>query len=205
VTDLYEDVVEEKSYDQDTDNFFIVYNGAMSPRGNAAQERQSATAALGGSGLVDLKDRYIHHGLFNNKVSLITRIMYGGGAVTEFITDSVDPETGAVTVRQDVKEAIDLAIEEIKNKMQNENLKPIFSSAGYGQYMIGADDVTSEIIGDPIAKETFVYLSKKLLEVGYINPNFIEKAEGVKEVSKVTNQPVTDEDFMDLMNKCFNL
>jgi len=205
VTDTYDDVIEEKELAEDDSNFFMVYNGATSPRGNIYQERPSATAAPGGKGSVDLKDRFIHHSEYTNKVGLITRLTYGGGTTVEFITDEIDPETGAASVRPEIKEAIDLGIEEIKNKIEKENLKPRFSSAGYGQYMIGADDMTSEIIGDPIAKETFIYLSKKLLELGYINPNFIEKAEGLKDVASATKQPVTDEEFVDLMNKCFNI
>jgi len=205
VTEVYDDVVAEVDNVEDEGNFFMVYNGAVSPRGNIYQERTSATAAPGGRGSVDLKDRFIHHAEYTNKVGLISRLMYGGGTTAEFITDAIDSETGAAIVRPEIKEAIDISIEEIKNKIEVEKLNPRFSSSGYGQYMIGADDMTGEIIGDPIAKETFIYLSKKLLELGYINPNFIEKAEGLKEVAKATQQPITDEEFMDLMNKCFNL
>jgi hypothetical protein len=186
------------------DNFFLVYNGATSPRGNLAQERSSSTADREGKGKIDFRDRLIHHGMYNNKVGLISRLTYGGGKVTEFITDDI-AEDGKATVNPEIKAAIDSSIEQIKIKMAA-GQSPRFNKSGYGQYMIGANDTTNEIIGDPIAKETFIYLSKQLLEnFGYINPNFIKNAEGIKDVVRVTKQPVSDEQYNDMMNKCFNL
>jgi len=202
----YEEVAEEEVEQVDEDGeFFLVYNGVVKPGVSLANEGSSATAAPGGRGKIDLKDRYIHHGLYNNKVGLISRLSYRGGQMTEFITDDVDPVTGVASVNPEIKQAIDQTIEEMLLKQQ-QGYNPVFSKAGYGQYMIGANDTTNEIIGDPVAKETFIYLSKQLLEnFGYINPNFIKKAEGLKEVVRVTNQPVSDDQFRDMMNKCFNL
>lgn len=129
----------------------------------------------------------------------------------EFFYDDVD-ESGKHTINPDVKAAIDESIE-ITIKMRDEKrLIPVFSKAGYGQYMIGADDSTGKMfkdkngnnIGIAVAPETFKYLSTRLLEeFGYINPNFVREAEGIKEIVRVVKQPITDEEYSDLMNKCF--
>jgi hypothetical protein len=206
VDTAYEDMDEgpEEITEEDS-QFFLVYNGVVKPGASLAQEGSSATVAPGGKGKIDLRDRFIHHGLFNNKVGLTTRLSYRGGQMNEFITDDIDPVTGVASINPEVKEAIDNEIQQMLVK-QEAGFKPMFNKSGYGQYMIGANDTTNEIIGDPVAKETFIYLSKQLLEnFGYINPNFIAKAEGLKEIVKVTKQPVSDEQFRDMMNKCFNL
>lgn len=184
-------------------DIFPVYNGALNPRDNVAQEGLASPLNPKGD-KINLKDKFIHHSAYTNKVGLISRLGYGGGRKNEFITDGVN-EDGKATVRPEVKAAIDRSIDAIKHKVAL-GLKPLFSQQGYGQYMIGADDVTGEIVGDPIAKETFKYLSTRLMEeFGYINPNFIKNAEGLKEVVRVTEQPFTDEQFRDMMNKCFNI
>jgi hypothetical protein len=121
-----------------------------------------------------------------------------------------DAEEGGV--RPEVRKAIDESIDNIKKMRDEKGLQPVFSKAGYGQYMIGADDTTGKMftdkagnkIGIAVAPETFKYLSTKLLEeFGYINPNFVKEAEGVIEVVRVAKQPITDEEYHDLMNKCF--
>jgi hypothetical protein len=121
-----------------------------------------------------------------------------------------DAEEGGV--RPEVRKAIDESIENIKKMRDEKGLQPVFSKVGYGQYMIGADDTTGKMFTDKAgnkigiagAPETFKYLSTKLLEeFGYINPNFVKEAEGVTEVVRVAKQPVTDEEYHDLMNKCF--
>jgi hypothetical protein len=67
-------------------------------------------------------------------------------------------------------------------------------------------DEQGKKIGIAQAPETFRYLSTRLLEeFGYINPNFVTESEGVKEVIRVVKQPVSDQEYMDMMNRCFNI
>jgi hypothetical protein len=39
---------------------------------------------------------------------------------------------------------------------------------------------------------------------GYLNPNFVKQAEGQQAFVNELDQPVTDAEYMDLMNKCFS-
>jgi len=99
--------------------------------------------------------------------------------------------------------------------MIDQGYTPIFNNSGYGQYMIGASDdtgkvymggfVTQEKVGKVVAYETFKYLSNRLLEVGFVNPNFVKEAEGVPAIVAATKQPATEEDIVELMKKCFLL
>ena len=207
--DVYTNVqAQPLGFNIDSTNFFTVFNEAQDPGTTIAATRASAVPLPKGSGVgnIDIRDRYIYHSNFQNKAGLISRLKYGGGSMVEFITDvdgKIDPE---------VKKMIDQSIEKIKKKRDEEGLTPVFSKAGYGQYMIGADDTTGKMftdkegnkIGTAVAPATFKYLSTRLLEeFGYINPNFVKEAEGVQEVVRVVKQPITDEEYHDLMNKCF--
>lgn len=202
-----------QGFNIDATNYFIVFNEAEQPGASIAATRASAVPLAKGTGVgnIDLRDRFVYHSDFQNKMGVISRKKYGGGSVVEFFTDDID-SAGKPTVNAEVKKMIDESIERVK-KMRDENgLTPVFSKAGYGQYMIGSDDTTGKMftdksgnkIGQAVAPETFKYLSTRLLEeFGYINPNFVKEAEGIKEIVKVVNQPITDEQYSDLMNKCF--
>jgi hypothetical protein len=207
---VYTDAKKEaKGFNIDATNYFTVFNEAVEPGASVAATRASAVPLAKGSGVgnIDLRDRFIFHSGFQNKAGVVSRLKYGGGSVVEFMTDA---EEGGV--RPEVRKAIDESIENIKKMRDEKGLQPVFSKVGYGQYMIGADDTTGKMFTDKAgnkigiagAPETFKYLSTKLLEeFGYINPNFVKEAEGVTEVVRVAKQPVTDEEYHDLMNKCF--
>lgn len=218
--------IETKGYDLDATNYFIVYNEAVNSGVSIAATGASSVPLPKGSGVgnINIKDRFVHHSDYQNKAGLISRNKYRGGAIInlemltsenignqEFFYDDVDA-TGKYTINPDVKTAIDESIEVIKKMRDDKGLIPVFSKSGYGQYMIGADDTTGKMfkdkngnnIGIAVAPETFKYLSTRLLEeFGYINPNFVREAEGVKEIVRVVKQPITDEEYSDLMNKCF--
>lgn len=213
--DLYtgEEVDIKANFDIDSTKLFLAYNEAENIGPSlAATGTSSAPVAKGAKLTIDIRDRYIAHSDFQNKAGIITRKKYRGGAAEEFFIDGVNPETGNPTVNPEAKELIDQSIDRLKRVRDDRGLSPVFSNAGYGQYMIGADDSTGKIItnekgeriGIAVAPETFKYLSTRLLEeFGYINPNFVKEAEGVKEIARVTKQPITDEEYFDLMNKCF--
>jgi hypothetical protein len=205
---------EEESFNVDEKNFFLVYNEAEDGGISVAATRLSATPLPKSTGNVDVRDRFIHHAGYQNKIGILTRLKYGGGSMQEFIKDGVDAETGAPIVDPYIKYQIDSSIEAVIKKRDDSGLKPVFSKAGYGQYMIGANDETGKMffdeqgkkIGIAQAPETFRYLSTRLLEeFGYINPNFVTESEGVKEVIRVVKQPVSDQEYMDMMNRCFNI
>ena len=200
---------EAVGFNIDATNYFTVFNEAVEPGASVAATRASAVPLPKGSGVgnIDLRDRFIFHSGFQNKAGVMSRLKYGGGSLVEFMTDA---EEGGV--RPEVRKAIDESIENIKKMRDEKGLQPVFSKAGYGQYMIGANDTTGKMftdeagnkIGVAVAPETFKYLSTRLLEeFGYINPNFVKEAEGVAEVVRVAQQPITDEEYHDLMNKCF--
>lgn len=194
----------------DDTNFFAVYNGVVTPAASVYADGQSTPPTL--SGKVDIKDRYMEHSGFTNKATLITRNRYSGGALNEWFTDDIDPETGKATINETNKQLIDNCLDGIQAQIDS-GLIPIFSEAGYGQYMIGADDATGKLFVDaqgkpiakPVARETFLYLSQQLMErFGYLNPNFVKQAEGQQAFVNELDQPVTDAEYMDLMNKCFS-
>ena len=213
-------------FDVDGTNYFIVYNEAVNPGVSlAATGNSSVPLPKGvGPGNIDFRDRYVHHSDFQNKAGVISRNKYRGGSILnpellteenigqqEFFYDVID-EFGKPTINPDVKAEIDKSIDIIVKMRDDKGLMPVFNKSGYGQYMIGADDTTGKMLTDKngnkvgiaTAPETFKYLSTRLLEeFGYINPNFVKEAEGVKEVVRVMNQPITDEEYSDLMNKCF--
>jgi hypothetical protein len=40
---------------------------------------------------------------------------------------------------------------------------------------------------------------------GFMNPNYVTQPEGQQEFVKAIDQPVSDQEYMDLMNKCFSI
>ena len=91
--------------------------------------------------------------------------------------------------------AIDDAITELK-QAQADGKQLAFSREGYGQYMIGEHKGKVDI-----AKETFLYLSKRLLEeFNYINPNYLATPQGLKQIQ--SGQPISDEMVLDFMKHC---
>jgi hypothetical protein len=195
----------------DETNFFAVYNGVVTPGASVYSDGQSTPAST--KGKVDIRDRYMEHSGFTNKATLITRNKYSGGALVEFFTDNIDPETGKASMHDWVKQIIDNCLDGIQAQI-DAGLTPIFNQAGYGQYMIGADDSTGKmikdadgkVIGQPIARETFLYLSQQLMQrFGFMNPNYVTQPEGQQEFVKAIDQPVSDQEYMDLMNKCFSI
>lgn len=81
----------------------------------------------------------------------------------------------------------------------------VFNSSGYGQALIGVDDVTGDNI-DPSrahAPETFRYLSKRLFEeFNFINKHLLYSKEGRAVVQKT--QPVSDDAVRDKLISCFS-
>lgn len=108
-----------------------------------------------------------------------------------------------------LKEQIDSAISTLKD-YQAQGKTIAFPKAGFGQYMIGADDLTGELKDDkivPIAPQAFVYLSQQLWEnFKYVNPNF-DKALGFTSKPNVlqANAEVTDQEVLDALSFCFKL
>ena len=133
-----------------------------------------------------------------------TRKKYSGGKLNEYFEDDYDYINNLQKPNAEAVEAIDKMIDSIK-LMMDQGYTPIFNNSGYGQYMIGASDDTGRMIPDAVGtgQETFKYLSTRLLEVGFVNPNFVKEAEGVPAIIKATNQPATEEDIVELMKKCF--
>jgi hypothetical protein len=89
--------------------------------------------------------------------------------------------------------------------MKNEGATLAFSKAGYGQYMLGADDSNgaNPSIARAKAPKTFLYLSEQLFRnFGYKNPNYIDTATGRKVIQ--STQEVSDEMVKDMLNHCFN-
>ena len=106
-----------------------------------------------------------------------------------------------------LKQQIDSAISTLKD-YQAQGKKIAFPKAGFGQYMIGADDITGELKDDkivPIAPAAFVYLSQQLWDnFKFVNPNF-DKALGFTKQANVlqANAEVTDLDVLDALSFCF--
>jgi uncharacterized protein (DUF1499 family) len=193
---------------------FIVYNGALNPQESIDQTSSSAqplkTPSKKG---IQLKDKFVHYGDFNLKVGVTSRKKYGGGKNAEFFEDEYDYVENKAIPNREAVAAIDSAIETIKLQIAA-GYTPVFNQSGYGQYMIGASDDTGKVykdnfgiekIGEVGAIETFKYLSNRLLEVGFVNPNFVKEAEGVPAIVAATKQPATEQDIVELMKKCFLL
>ena len=92
-------------------------------------------------------------------------------------------------------------IDEDLNRWETSDKVLIFDEMGYGQYMIGVDEMTGQKVGPATAPRTFQYLSAKLLEkFGFINPNYLSTPAGVAEVQKY--QDVTDAELIEQKKVC---
>jgi hypothetical protein len=90
------------------------------------------------------------------------------------------------------------AIDGIIDAIKADGRTPVFNEDGYGQQMVGKVGLETDV-----AKDTFLYLSKRLLEeFNYINPKYLHTPQGKTEVISV--QPVTDQDVLDMMEYCIN-
>jgi len=191
---------------------FIVFNDVLTGMDTIEQDSSPGTSSTGQKVLI--KDRFIKYGQFNLKIGIPTRKRYSGGTLKEYFEDDYDYINNVRKPNAEAVEAIDKMIDSIK-LMIDQGYTPIFNNSGYGQYMIGASDdtgkvymggfVTQEKVGKVVAYETFKYLSNRLLEVGFVNPNFVKEAEGVPAIVAATKQPATEEDIVELMKKCFLL
>lgn len=102
------------------------------------------------------------------------------------------------------KKIIEQNIADLKAK-RDAGYTLVFNSSGYGQALIGAEDVTGDNI-DPAkahAPETFRYLSKRLFEeFNFINKHLLYSKEGRAIVQQT--QPVSDDAVRDKLISCFS-
>lgn len=115
------------------------------------------------------------------------------------LSDALTDETLAEN-----KQLIDQAIANIKTEMAKPNRFIVFDQYGYGQYMIGYPEnkpLLKNAKFTPVAKQTFLYLSEQLFRnFGYVNPHYLEFAEGRQVVQKY--QPVSDDDLIEQNKIC---
>jgi hypothetical protein len=169
----------------------IVYDGAINPRGSAAQNAMARNAV-------------IHHGDLN-KQALITRKLFTQGSATasEMEFQDIKPSGELDTkVDPEAKEAIDNSIEALK-ELSEGGKTLVFSTDGYGQYLIGANEYGQGANPqEEIGGKTFDYLSEQLYSnFGYLNPNWLDRTRGKAKVQELTEQVVTDEMVRDYMFK----
>lgn len=101
------------------------------------------------------------------------------------------------------KIAIDKVITTLKD-YQKDGKALKFNPDGYGQALIGADDLTGDNLNysRALAPETFIYLSQQLFEnFGFVNKNFLKTSGGIEAVQKT--QPITDEMVKDHILQCY--
>lgn len=164
----------------------FVYNGATDATGNATT-----------------LDRVFQGISTDNKYPLASRKKYTGGKIQEEYTDIALPD-GSKVIDPKLKQRIDDAIRSLK-ELQESGKDLAFSKAGYGQYMIGANEDTGvKPAGTPVkSPASFLYLSEQLYKhFGFINPNYEKTRTGKKVIQK--NQEITDEVVRDLMKHCFS-
>ncbi len=137
----------------------------------------------------------------------------GGGIASTGKTETGDDTKtirpiNSTVINPALKQQIDSAISTLKD-YQAQGKTIAFPKAGFGQYMIGADDLTGELKDNkivPIAPQAFVYLSQQLWEnFKFVNPNF-DTALGFVKMPNVlqANAEVTDEDVLNALSFCFN-
>jgi hypothetical protein len=113
-------------------------------------------------------------------------------------TGAVTKRTGA-TIDPNVKIGIDNAITALK-EAQADGQKLKFNVKGYGQYMIGFNKASNKT---DIAKQTFLYLSKQLLEeFNFINPGYLGTEVGIETIQSNKFQPISDALVLDFMKHC---
>jgi hypothetical protein len=150
---------------------------------NFALENQNAKSKFADS-------NFYHEGIVN-AVGLPTRNTFGeGGAQMVDVDGKIDPK---------VKTAIDDAITSMK-ELQADGQRLYFNKEGYGQYMIGYYKPMNKT---DVAKQTFLYLSKRLLdEFKFINPGYLGTAEGTITIQSEEFQPISDALVLDFMKHC---
>ena len=125
--------------------------------------------------------------------------------VAEGAPKTVGPVINGATIDPKVKQAIDDTIKSMKEYQAN-GFELSFPATGFGQYMIGADDLTGELKpGAPVvAQATFVYLSEQLYKnFKYVNPNFDKALYGEKLDMTQEDTPVSDDEVRDALSFCF--
>jgi hypothetical protein len=164
----------------------FIYNDATVSRINAAKYDFSLAEASNTLG---------------NVFGIPTRKAFAG---TDTSFSDVLSEAGVHMIDPKNKAIIDNAIQALI-KLKNDGATLAFSKAGYGQYMLGADDSNgaNPSIARAKAPKTFLYLSEQLFRnFGYKNPNYIDTATGRKVIQ--STQEVSDEMVKDMLNHCFN-
>lgn len=147
-------------------NFLFVVNGALDAK---------ATPLTSGSDSVFLKAKA------ENSFALTSKKNYLN-SVSARLNDSTYDEN-VIAIEKSIQELV-IAAKEYDGKI-------FWNAAGYGQYMIGADNNGENInSAKATAPETFVYLSKRLWEeFGYKNNNYETIPEG-KSFVKVTTKDI---------------
>ncbi len=172
-------------------NSIIVYDSALNPRGSEGKDSMQ-------------RDAVIHYSDLN-KFGLVTKKLFtqGSASSSEYEFQDVKP-SGSITTEIDpeAKKAIDLGIKSLKELSEGGN-KLAFSSQGYGQYLIGADENGNGASAEQeIGGKTFDYLSEQLYSnFGYTNPNWLNRTQGKAKVQELMGTPVTNEMVRDYMNK----
>jgi len=137
-------------------------------------------------------------------VGLITKPVAVVMGPEELFRDS-DPQQHANNIKR-----IDAWIEKLKSLRDDEKKTIIFNLKGHGQAFLGygrnefTDHAESKITKDPVALDSFVYLSERLYkEFGYINPMY--KTVNKKSYSEtvLSSQPITDEMVKEKLRQCF--
>ena len=121
------------------------------------------------------------------------------------VKNKINPING-MTIAPDVKAAIDKAIQSMVD-YEAQGYELAFPATGIGQYMIGADDLTGVLPenAQPVARETFLYLSRQLYDkFKYVNPNLEKVLEKGQEQNPVkADSAVTNEEVMEALSFCF--
>lgn len=122
-----------------------------------------------------------------NAIGLPTRLTFGAAGMEMSDVDGKISDENRI--------AIEDAITAMK-QAQADGMRLAFSRDGYGQYMIGEHKNKVDV-----AKETFLYLSKRLFEeFNYINPNYLATPQGLSQIQ--SGQPISDEMVLDFMKHC---
>lgn len=113
-----------------------------------------------------------------NAIGLPTRLTFGAEGMEMADVDGKISDENRI--------AIENAITAIKQAQADGKLIA-FSRQGYGQYMIGEHKNKVDV-----ARETFLYLSKRLFdEFNFINPGYLGTEQGLTQVQ--STQPITDD------------
>jgi len=123
----------------------------------------------------------------NNAIGLPTRL--------SFSADKMEMTDVDGKISEENRIAIEDAITAMK-QAQADGKTLAFNKDGYGQYMIG-----QHVNKTDVAKETFLYLSKRLFEeFNFINPKYLTTSEAIIQIQ--SGQPISDELVLDFMQHC---